>query len=77
MDSLYLLIPVALIFAGIVVWLLIWAIDNGQYDDLEKDAWRSLHDELDTPTRPPQTSVMANQLNNEQPTQECSNDAEH
>lgn len=49
MNSLYLLIPVALIFVGIAAWLLIWAVDSGQYDDLDKDAWRALHDELDQP----------------------------
>lgn len=42
MDSLYLLIPVALIFCAIAIRLLIWAIDSGQYDDLDKDAWRIL-----------------------------------
>jgi cbb3-type cytochrome oxidase maturation protein len=42
MDSLYLLIPIALIFCAIAIRLLIWAIDSGQYDDLDKDAWRIL-----------------------------------
>jgi len=44
-DSLYLLIPVALIFVAVGVRLLMWAIDNGQYDDLDKEAWRILADE--------------------------------
>jgi cbb3-type cytochrome oxidase maturation protein len=43
--SLYLLIPVALIFVAIGIKLLLWAIDNGQYDDLDKEAWRILADE--------------------------------
>jgi len=51
MNSLYLLIPIALIFVGLAAWLLIWAVDAGQYDDLDKDAWRALHDELDEPER--------------------------
>ncbi|EED34544.1 cytochrome oxidase maturation protein, cbb3-type [Luminiphilus syltensis NOR5-1B] len=46
MESLYLLIPIALLFAVVVIWLLIWAVNNGQYDDLEKDGWRSLNDEM-------------------------------
>lgn len=45
MESLYLLIPVALIFCVIVIRLLLWAIDNGQYDDLDKESWRILADE--------------------------------
>lgn len=50
MDSLYLLIPVALIFAVGIVGLLIWAVNRGQYDDLDKDGWRALNDDLDQPT---------------------------
>ncbi|MFT4769518.1 MAG: cbb3-type cytochrome oxidase maturation protein [Glaciecola sp.] len=45
MESLYLLIPVALIFCVIVIRLLLWAIDSGQYDDLDKESWRILADE--------------------------------
>ena len=35
MDSLYLLIPIALVFCAIAIKLLLWAIDSGQYDDLD------------------------------------------
>ncbi len=42
MDSLYLLIPIALIFCAVGIKLLLWAIDDGQYDDLDKEAWRIL-----------------------------------
>lgn len=45
MDSLYLLIPVALVFVAVGIRLLLWAIDNGQYDDLDKEAWRILADD--------------------------------
>ena len=51
MDSLYLLIPIALVFCVIAIKLLLWAIDSGQYDDLDKEAWRILADE-DTPPPP-------------------------
>jgi cbb3-type cytochrome oxidase maturation protein len=51
MSSLYLLIPIALVFTAGVVWLLIWAVNSGQYDDLDKDAWRSLHDDMDDPRK--------------------------
>ena len=50
MDSLYLLIPVALVFVAVGIKLLLWAIDDGQYDDLDKEAWRILADE--EPTSP-------------------------
>lgn len=45
MDSLYLLIPVALVLVALGIKLLLWAIDNGQYDDLDKEAWRILADD--------------------------------
>ncbi|MCB1707620.1 MAG: cbb3-type cytochrome oxidase assembly protein CcoS [Halioglobus sp.] len=51
MDSLYLLIPIALLFCAIGIKLLLWAIDNGQYDDLDKEAWKILAD--DEPALPP------------------------
>ena len=51
MDSLYLLIPVAIVFVAIGIKLLLWAIDSGQYDDLDKEGWRILADD-DTPTKP-------------------------
>lgn len=53
MESLYLLIPIALIFCVIAIKLLLWAIGNGQYDDLDKEAWRILTD--DEPERPSTT----------------------
>ena len=50
MESLYLLIPIALLFCGLAIKLLLWAIDSGQYDDLDKEAWRILADEDTAPT---------------------------
>jgi len=46
MESLYLLIPIAFMFAVAVGVLLIWAVNRGQYDDLDNDAWRALNDDL-------------------------------
>ncbi len=59
MASLYLLIPIALIFCVIAIKLLLWAISSGQYDDLDKEAWRILADDkpmdqnTDTKDEPP------------------------
>lgn len=47
MESLYLLIPVALMFCALVIKLLLWAIDSGQYDDLDRESWRIISDEDD------------------------------
>jgi cbb3-type cytochrome oxidase maturation protein len=50
-DSLYLLIPIALLFCVIAIKLLLWAINNGQYDDLDKEAWRILADDDAVPQK--------------------------
>ena len=45
MEIIYLLIPISLILLGLIVWILLWAVRNGQYDDLEGPAYRILMDE--------------------------------
>jgi cbb3-type cytochrome oxidase maturation protein len=45
MESLYFLIPVALIFIAIAIKVLLWAINNGQYDNLDAEAHRILFDD--------------------------------
>jgi cbb3-type cytochrome oxidase maturation protein len=40
--SLYFLIPIALLFCALAIKLLLWAIQSGQYDDLDKEAWQIL-----------------------------------
>ncbi|MGM0554409.1 MAG: cbb3-type cytochrome oxidase assembly protein CcoS [Pseudomonadota bacterium] len=47
MSILYLLIPLAMLFALVVALVLFWAIRSGQYDDLEGPAHRILMDEDD------------------------------
>ena len=47
MESPYLLIPIALVFCVIAIRLLLWAIDSGQYDDLDKEGWRVVSEEDD------------------------------
>ena len=66
MDSLYLLIPIALLFCVIAIKLLLWAINNGQYDDLDKEAWRILADDEQPPQENTQSS-SATSSSKEQP----------
>lgn len=50
MASLYLLIPVSLIFCALAIAIFFWAVNNGQYDDLDAEGERLLFgddDELD------------------------------
>ena len=60
MEILYLLIPLSLVLVALIVWVFLWAIRSGQYDDLEGPAHRVLMDddrpaldkEDDTPDKP-------------------------
>ena len=45
MEILYLLIPLSIVLLGIIVWLFVWAIGSGQFDDLEGPAHRILMDD--------------------------------
>ena len=45
MESLYLLIPLVLIFLALALKILFWAIKSGQYDDLSAEGQRILFDE--------------------------------
>lgn len=45
MPSLYILIPIAMIFCALAIWALFWALDSEQYKDVDKEAHRILFDE--------------------------------
>ncbi len=45
MEILYLLVPIALVFIFFALKILFWAINNGQYDDLDTEASKILFDE--------------------------------
>ena len=45
MEILYLLIPLAVVLAGVIVWAFFWSVKSGQFDDLEGPAHRILMDE--------------------------------
>mgnify|MGYP000420076630 CR=1 FL=1 len=46
MESLYFLIPLSMVVVALGIWLFFWAVNNGQYDDLDGEAERILFDEL-------------------------------
>ena len=50
MSILYVLIPLALMLLAVAAWALIWAIRNGQFDDLESHGWSVV---LDDDQKPP------------------------
>lgn len=45
MEILYLLIPVSIVILIIAVGVFIWAVNSGQFDDLDTPAWTVLRDE--------------------------------
>jgi cbb3-type cytochrome oxidase maturation protein len=53
MEILYLLVPLAVILAGVIVWAFLWSIRSGQFDDLEGPAHRILMDEDEPPRHQP------------------------
>ena len=52
MESLILLIPLALLLIGIAIKIFFWAVDDGQFDDLEGPAHSILFDESDKKSKP-------------------------
>ncbi len=52
MDSLYILIPIAIVFVIIAAKVFFWAVDNHQFDDLDTEGQRILFDD-DAPAKKP------------------------
>jgi cbb3-type cytochrome oxidase maturation protein len=68
MESLYFLVPCALIFIAIAVKVLFWAINNGQYDNLDTEAHRILFD--DDKKKTSTSSVVLGEESSQQPAQQ-------
>ncbi|MDG1580281.1 cbb3-type cytochrome oxidase assembly protein CcoS [Pseudomonas sp. GOM6] len=47
MSAIYILIPIAVVLVGIAIWIFFWAVDSGQYDDLDGPAHSILFDDED------------------------------
>jgi cbb3-type cytochrome oxidase maturation protein len=45
MESLYLLIPIAIVLVCIAVGIFLWAVKNEQFEDLERQGHNILFDE--------------------------------
>jgi cbb3-type cytochrome oxidase maturation protein len=50
-SILYLMIPMGIIIVVVAVWAFFWAVDSGQFDDLDSPGWRIL---LDDDSKPPE-----------------------
>ena len=50
MSILFVLIPLSLGLVALAAWAFFWAVDSGQFDQLDAPAWDILNDEA-VPTR--------------------------
>jgi cbb3-type cytochrome oxidase maturation protein len=52
-DILYLLIPLSVVLVFLIIGVFAWAVNSGQFDDLEREGERILGaDDAGTPARP-------------------------
>jgi cbb3-type cytochrome oxidase maturation protein len=47
MPALYVIIPLALLLVAAAIYVFFWAVDSGQYDDLDSPAHSILFDDQD------------------------------
>ncbi|MBC7954632.1 MAG: cbb3-type cytochrome oxidase assembly protein CcoS [Cytophagales bacterium] len=50
MDSLYLLLPVSVLLVLALIGVFAWAVNAGQFDDLDREGWRVLEGGEEAPT---------------------------
>lgn len=44
MSMVMILIPLSLLLVGVAIWAFFWAVNSGQFDDLETPGWEILTD---------------------------------
>ncbi len=47
MPALYIMIPAALVLVAVAIYIFFWAVDRGQYDDMDGPAHSILFDDQD------------------------------
>ncbi|MCB9654665.1 MAG: cbb3-type cytochrome oxidase assembly protein CcoS [Deltaproteobacteria bacterium] len=61
MSVVYIVLPLALVFAAIFVGAFIWAVRRGQLDDLETPAIRVAFEDLEAVGRTRETAVVVDE----------------
>jgi cbb3-type cytochrome oxidase maturation protein len=46
-EVIYMLVPLALVLVALIIWVFLWSVRSGQFDDLEGPAHRILMDDDD------------------------------
>ncbi len=52
MSMMLILIPLSLVLVGCAVWAFLWAVNSGQFDDLDTPAWEILTESESDATAP-------------------------
>lgn len=45
MEIIYILIPLSLVLVAVIVGFVVWAVTSGQFEDLDRPAYRILDDD--------------------------------
>jgi len=56
MSMIMILIPLSLLLVAVAVWAFFWAVNSGQFDDLDSPAWEILTDTAAPTTAAKQTT---------------------
>lgn len=67
MESLYLLIPIAIVIVAVAVAVFFWAVKSGQYDDLDTEGQRILFDDPVPRARQPERQEPSEPVKGENP----------
>jgi cbb3-type cytochrome oxidase maturation protein len=59
MNSIYLLIPLSLVLVGAAVWAFFWAVNSGQFEDLDEPGRSVLDDDAPPKETPPASNTDA------------------
>jgi cbb3-type cytochrome oxidase maturation protein len=57
MSMLFILVPLSMVLVAFAIWAFIWAVNSGQFDDLDSPAWNMLSD-----TNEPTVAATAQQM---------------
>ncbi|WP_304640049.1 cbb3-type cytochrome oxidase assembly protein CcoS [Pseudomonas sp.] len=71
MTVLYILVPIAVLLVIVAIWVFTWAVNSGQYDDLDGPAHSILFDD-DDPAHLAAQRSDEDQDAEPQPTEDCS-----
>ena len=59
MNILFILIPLSLVLVVAAAWAFFWAVDSGQFDDMEAPGWDVLSDDATGEAAPPASCSTA------------------